>query len=100
MEYPRLIESGFRSTLQDTLSNCHNNRIHIYSIALNAIVLILFVIIVVVTLYYCHRSKPTAYELQQKILRDQQYVLSKIRFYQAEQKNLMTSPIGNLPNMM
>lgn len=98
MEYPKLIESGVRSYMQDTLLSCHDNRIKIYSFALNSVVLIVFVAIVAVTLYYCYKRKPTQYETQQKILRDQQYVLSKIRFYQNEQKNLMTSPLSNLPN--
>jgi hypothetical protein len=98
MEYPKLIESGVRSYMQETLSSCHDNRIRIYSFALNSIVLLTFIAVVVVTLYYCHKRKPTPYEMQQKILRDQQYVLSKIRFYQNEQKNLMTSPLGNLPS--
>ena len=68
----------------------------IYSFALNVGILLLFIVVVSVTLYYCYKQKPTAYEHEQKMLKDKQYILSKIRFYQAEQKNLMTSPIGNL----
>jgi len=92
--YPRLIENGVRSYVHDTLTTCHENRIKIYSIALNVGVLVIFVAIVVATLYFCYRRKLTPYEERQKMLRDQEYVLSKIRFYQSEQKNLMTSPIG------
>jgi len=57
-------------------------------------VLILFLVIGVF-LYYRYKEKPTPYELQQKMYKDQQYILDRIRFYQAQQKNLMTSPIGN-----
>lgn len=96
MDGPRLIEGNIIQYLHNTLHTCHENRVKIYSFALNAGVVTLFILVVSVTLYYCYKKKPTAYEQQQKMLKDQQYILSKIRFYQAEQKNLMTSPIGNL----
>jgi hypothetical protein len=96
MDGPRLIEGSVNHYLQNTLRTCHEHRVKIYSFALNAGVLTLFILIVSFTLYYCYKQKPTPYEQQQKMLKDQQYILSKIRFYQAEQKNLMTSPIGNL----
>lgn len=96
MDGPMLIEGSVNQYLQNTLRTCHENRVKIYSFALNVGILSLFIIIVSVTLYYCYKQKPTAYEQEQKMLKDQQYILSKIRFYQAEQKNLMTSPIGNL----
>lgn len=96
MDGPKLIEGNVNHYLYNTLRTCHENRVKIYSFALNAGVLLLFVLVVFTTLYYCYKQKPTAYEQQQKMLKDQQYILSKIRFYQAEQKNLMTSPIGNL----
>ena len=95
MDHPRLIESGVGNYMHDALNMCHSNRVRIYSIALNAGVLIIFAAIVFLTLYFCYRKKPTPYEAHQKMMRDQEYVLSKIKFYQSEQKNLMTSPIGN-----
>jgi len=94
MEHPRLIEGGVQSYLYDTLSTCHNNRVKIYSIALNVGVLVVFVLVVVAALYFCYKRKKTPYEIHQKMARDQEYVLSKIRYYQGEQQNLMTSPIG------
>lgn len=95
MDYPKLIEGNFVNYLQDNLRNCHENRTKIYSIALNVgIVLVLFLVIGVF-LYYRYKEKPSPYELQQKMYKDQQYILDRIRFYQAQQKNLMTSPIGN-----
>lgn len=97
MEFPRLIEQGTQSYLQHTLSICHENRVRIYSIALNIAVLVLFVLIVGAALYICYKRKPTPYEARQKMLRDQEIILSKIRYYQGEQKNLMMSPIGTVP---
>lgn len=99
MEFPRLIEQGTQHYLQHTLSVCHENRVRIYSIALNVTVFLLFVSIVSAALYICYKRKPTPYEANQKMLRDQEIILSKIRYYQAEQKNLMMSPIGTVPCM-
>ena len=42
------------------------------------------------------QTKPTPYEMQQKLYKDQQHILERIRYYQTQQKNIMTSPIGNL----
>jgi len=94
MEFPRLIEQGAQHYLHETLSMCHNNRLRIYSYALNIGVLVLFVAIVTAALYFCYKRKPTPYEQRQKMMRDQEIILSKIRYYQAEQKNFMVSPIG------
>ena len=96
MEYPRLIEDNVSNYLQNSLKLSHSNRVQIYSFALNAGVVLLFCIICGTFLYYRYQNRPTVYEKQQKMYRDQEYILSKIRFYQTEQKNLMTSPIGNL----
>ena len=97
MDSARLIDPNARYFLYSTLQKCHDNRIKIYTTALNIGLLILFIGIFGVTLYYCYRKKPTEYELQQKIMRDQQYVLSKIRFYQSENMNRRASDITNLP---
>ena len=94
--YPKLIENSVGNYVHDALNMCHNNRIRVYSIALNVGVLILFLAIIIITLYVCYRKKPTPYEIHQKMMKDQEYVLSKIKYYQAEQKNLMTSPIGQI----
>ena len=95
-EYPKLIESGVKNYISGALQSCHQNRINIYYYALNIGVLAIFLGIVAVTLYCCYKRKPSIYETKQKMLRDQEYVLSKIRYYQSEQKNLMTSPIGQI----
>jgi len=96
MESPNLIDHNVLYHIQNTLQSCHQNRVQFYSYALNIIVLIAFVIIVFLALYYSYRKKPTLREQQTKMLHDQQYVMSKIRSYQQQQKNILTSPIGNL----
>jgi hypothetical protein len=97
MDSSRLIDPNARYFLYSTLQKCHDNRIKIYTTALNIGIFVFFIGIIGITLYYCYRKKPTEYELQQKIMRDQQYVLSKIRFYQSENMNRRASDITNLP---
>ena len=94
MEYPRLIEHSAKNYIHDALEMCHTNRVKMYSTSLNIAVLVIFVGIVALSLYYSYKRKPTEYEMRQKMIKDQEMVLSKIRYYQAEQKNLMSSPIG------
>lgn len=89
-----LIDQRIRSSLLNTLSGCHDTRVQLYTTAFNVTVLVVLVVGVALTLYYCHKRQPSAYETHQKLLKDQDYILSKIRFYQAEQQNLMLSPIG------
>jgi hypothetical protein len=96
---PSLIDSGARQYLYNTLQKCHNARVNIYTYALNIGIFTAFVLIFGFALYYCYKKKPTQWELQQKMLRDQQYVLSKIRYYKSELENQkqQTSDITNLP---
>jgi hypothetical protein len=97
MENPLLIEYPMKSYLSTILSKCHINRINIYYIVLNVSVFILFISIVGITLYYCYKRKPSAYEYHQKMMKEQEYVLSKIRFYQEQNQKANISPITNLP---
>ena len=99
MENPRLIEPSAKHFLYSTLQKCHDNRVQLYTIALNVIVFILFVVILCVILYYCYKRKLSPEELQQKMLKEQQYILSKIRFYQNENIHKKTSDITNLPSL-
>jgi uncharacterized membrane protein len=99
MDGPKLIESTTKNHLFQTLQKCHNNRVTIYYYALNIGVFLLFVFIVGLVLYYCKKNKLTDYEKQQRALKDQRYVLSKIRHYQDEIKatKAQVSGITQLP---
>jgi hypothetical protein len=97
METPRLIEPTARNFLSSTLQKCHDTRITIYTYAFNIIIFVSFVLVFGTALYYCYKNKPTEYEKQQQMLRDQQYILSKIRYYQGVQADRKTSSITQLP---
>lgn len=87
MSFPQLIENSASYYLHQTLQKCHENRVNFYYYVLNISVLVLFAGIVGVTLYYCYTNKPTDAEKQQKMIRDQEYVVSKIRYFQEEVKH-------------
>ena len=100
MDAPKLIESSTKNYLFNNLKQCHTTRVSVYYYALNISIFILFVGIAGFTLYYCNKQKLTDYEKQQKVLQDQKYVLSKIRYYKEETKHAHqtnSSSITNLP---
>lgn len=94
---PKLIESNVKSYVQIVLNKCNENRIRLYSYALNGIVLILFIGIVTGILWYCHTAKLTPKERLLKFRRDQEYVLTKIRQFQVE-KNAQKEQFTRLVN--
>jgi len=94
MDSPKLIDGPAKNYLFQTLQKCHNNRVTIYYYALNIGIFLLFVLVVGLVLYYCKKNKLTDYEKQQKIMRDQNYVLSKIRYYQDEVKTKQANVSG------
>ena len=97
MEQPRLIENTAKTYLFSILQKCHENRITIYYYVFNLTIFILFVLITGYTLYYCYTHKLSDYEKERRMIRDQQYIMSKIRFYQEENKERKMSGITNLP---
>ena len=82
MDYPKLIEGNFVDYLQGNLRTCHENRTKVYSVALNLGIVIILFSVIGIFLYYRYKEKPTPYEIQQKMYKDQQYVLDRIRYYQ------------------
>ena len=94
---PRLIENNVRSYVQVVLNKCNENRVRLYSYALNSIILILFIGIVTGVLWYCHSAKLTPKERLMKFRRDQEYVLTKIRQFQV-QKNAEREQFTQLIN--
>ena len=99
MDAPVLIEAGMKDFLFNTLKQCHTNRVNVYYYIFNIGIFILFVAVVGTILYRCSMNKPTEYERQQKLIRDQQYVMSKIRYYKDEVDNTENQHITRLTNL-
>jgi len=68
-----------------------------YTWVLNICVFVVFVSITAAALYYCYTRKMTPEERYNKMMRDQSYIMSKIRFYQNERANMPLSSITSLP---
>jgi anaerobic C4-dicarboxylate transporter len=97
---PRLIENGARTYMSGILNKCHDTRVSIYLYALNLGVLIGFCIIVALVLYYCYKKKLSPEEEYQKRVKDQEYILSKIKVYKEQQRNISSrASITGLPTM-
>ena len=84
MNIPRLIEGGVRNYMQSTLNKCYDHRVQIYTFTFNVVVLIAFLGITGMTLWYCHSRKLSPQDRYKKQLKDQEYVLTKIRQFQME----------------
>jgi hypothetical protein len=100
MQNPRLIEQGAYSYMSNILNKCHHNRVNIYIYILNIGVLILFIIITFIVLYYCYKNKKTPQENRAKVLQEQEYILSKIKYYKDHQRSMASkSSITGLPTL-
>ena len=87
MGFPQLIENSASFYLQQNLHKCHETRVNFYYYLLNISVLLLFGFIVGITLYFCYTNKPSDEERQLRMVKDQEYIVSKIRYYQEENKD-------------
>jgi hypothetical protein len=94
---PRLIEPSAKYFLHNTLTQCHSNRVNVYYWGLNITIFAVFVGIFGAALYYCYKRKLTPEEHYNKMMKEQAYILSKIRFYQNERIEHPMSSITSLP---
>jgi hypothetical protein len=99
MDNINLIEPNVKNYLYDTLQKCHSKRISIYYYVFNIGVLLSMVVIFGLGLYYSSKQKLTDYEKNQKLIKDQEYVLSKIRHYKEDKKNLEESQMTGITNL-
>lgn len=97
METSHLIDHSAKNYIYNVLQQCHKNRVSLYYYVLNVGVLILFLGITGAVLWRCNSVKLTDNEKKEKMWKDQQYVLSKIRYFKEENKNLNYSGINTLP---
>lgn len=82
METPKLIDTQVQQYIKYALQKCHEKRVELYSWALNIFVFLFICVFFGITLHYCYKKKPTEYEKRRKMIKDQEYILSKIRYYQ------------------
>lgn len=99
MEAPTLIEPIAKNYLYQTLKSCHDIRVNLYYYVLNIGILVLFLCIFGLAIYYSSKNKLSDYELQEKMYMDQQYVLSKIRYYKEYKRDKEQSSHSSITNL-
>jgi hypothetical protein len=84
---PKLtIECSARYHLSERLTICHNNKLKTYSLILNMVVFLLFIGVFGIGLYCNRKKKLSPYDKHLKDIKEQEYVLTKIRHHQIEKK--------------
>jgi hypothetical protein len=94
---PSLVEPGIKSFIGNTLKQCHDYKMKTYTFVLNLAVITIFVAVFGGFLYYRYKNKPTPYELQKKMVRDQAIIMSKINSYQDERKRAGYANMSGMP---
>lgn len=92
-----LVDPSSKNYLCMSLQKCHHTRINTYTRIFNISVFAFFVFFVAASLYYLYKRKPTEYDKQRKMIEDQKYIMSKIRFYQGSNLHTKASNISQLP---
>jgi len=94
---PKLVEDNVRFFIDNSLRSVHESRMNNYSFFLNLTAAALFVLVFGGILYYRYKSKPGPYEIQQKMKRDQEIIMSKIQMYQDDRKRGNYSEMTKMP---
>jgi hypothetical protein len=85
---PKLIDTSAIHYLDGALKKSHEIRIKYHRILWNIGLVFAFVFIVCIVLYYRYTNRPTKEEANYKLIKDQEYVLSKIRYFQEQNQRI------------
>jgi hypothetical protein len=102
MDVPRLIERQTSAYMMNTLQQCHEKRVQLYSFLFNVTIVVVFLVVVAVILYSLFRQKRTPDEEKDKILHDQKFILEKIKAlkeqkqYYLENESITKMPMPEL----
>lgn len=88
---PKLIDTSTIQYLDEALKKSHEVRIKYHHILFNAGLVFGVFFIFAIVLYYRYTNKPTQKEANYKLIKDQEYVLSKIRFFQEQNQRIRES---------
>jgi hypothetical protein len=88
---PKLIDSSAIHYLDGALKKSHEIRVKYHRILWNFGIVFTFFAVVFAVLYYRYITRPTPQEANYKLIKDQEYVLSKIRFFQEQNQRIQSS---------
>lgn len=99
---PKLIEPGVKYFFKGILKECHNYKQKNYNLVYNLFLFILFFLILGIILFYRYKGNKTPEEEYQKNLKDKQYIMSKLVYYNRanleNQQRIQNNMITNLPD--
>lgn len=87
-EVPRLIDEPAKYFLDGALKKSHQIRVKFHRILWNVGTFLVFSFVFGAFLYYRYTNRPTQAETNYKLMKDQEYVLSKIRFFQEQNQKI------------
>lgn len=85
---PKLIDTSAIDYLDGALKKSHHIRVKYHRILWNGGLVFLFLFVFGAFLYYRYTSKPTPAEANYKLIKDQEFVLSKIRYFQEQNQKM------------
>lgn len=88
---PKLIDTSAIHYLDGALKKSHQIRVTYHRILWNWGILAIFVVAFGAFFYYRWTNKPTVAEANYRLIKDQEYVLSKIRFFQEQNQKIKES---------
>ena len=94
---PSLVEPDVKSFIESSLKKAHEYRMNTYTFIFNFGILAIFIIVFGGFLWYRYKNKPSPYEIQQKMKRDQEIILSKIRANQDDKKRSLYKEMTSMP---
>jgi len=90
---PKLIDESAKYYLDGALKKSHQIRVKYHRIIWNSGLVFTFCFIVGAFLYYRYTHRPTASDVNYKLIKDQEYVLSKIRWFQEENQRIQNESL-------
>jgi hypothetical protein len=85
---PKLVDPSALYYLDGALKKSHSIRIKYHQILLNVGIVFVLGCFVAGVMYYRYKTRPTQQEANYKLIKDQEYVLSKIRFFQEQNQRI------------
>lgn len=99
---PSLIEPGVKYFFKNILKETHNYKQKNYNLLYNVFLFFLFFFILGVILFYRYKGNKTYQEIYEKNLKDKQYIMSKLVYYNRtnleNHKRIQNNMITNLPD--
>ena len=88
---PKLVDQSTMYYLDGALKKSHEIRVKYHQIIWNAGLIFTCVFVIAAFLYYRYTNRPTKEEANYKLIKDQEYVLSKIRYFQEQRQRINES---------